>query len=157
MRSLDGYQAWFFDLGGTLVEIERDEVALTAQGRVIPIPGAIEAIVRLRDERMFIVSNQAAVAQGNLAAMQAYDFIRQINTLCGGAVTDFRFAMHPPEANHPWRKPAPGMLQDLATVYGLELSRCAMVGDSQSDESCARNAGIGAFFWIDDFLSRSTG
>jgi D-glycero-D-manno-heptose 1,7-bisphosphate phosphatase len=157
MQSLDGYQAWFFDLGGTLVQIERDEVAVTAQGRVIPIPGAIEAIARLRDERMFIISNQAAVAQGSLAAMQAYDFIRQINTLCGGAVTDTRFAMHPPEANHPWRKPAPGMLQDLATVYGLELSRCAMVGDSQSDESCARNAGIGAFFWIDDFLSRSTG
>ncbi len=157
MRSLDGYQAWFFDLGGTLVEIERDEIALSAQDRVVPVPGAMEALARLGDQRIFIVSNQAAVAQGSLAAMRAYDFIRQVDALCGGAVTDFRFAMHPPEANHPWRKPAPGMLQDLATVYGLELAHCAMVGDSRSDETCARNAGIGAFFWIDDFLSRSTG
>jgi D-glycero-D-manno-heptose 1,7-bisphosphate phosphatase len=156
MGSPDGYQAWFFDLGGTLVEIERDEVALSAQGRVVPVPGAMEALKRLRGQNVFIVSNQAAVAQGNLTALQAYDFIRQVDALCGGAVTDFRFAMHPPEARHPWRKPALGMLQDLATVYGLELSRCAMVGDSQSDETCARNAGIGAFFWIDEFLDSST-
>ncbi len=156
MGSRDGYQAWFFDLGGTLIEIENDEVALNAQGEVIAVPGAMEALARLRGQKLFIVSNQAAVALGSLAALRAYDFIRQVDALCGGAVTDFRFAMHPPEAKHPWRKPAPGMLQDLATVYGLELSQCAMVGDSQSDETCARNAGIGAFFWIDEFLKRST-
>jgi FMN phosphatase YigB (HAD superfamily) len=26
------YEAWFFDLGGTLVEIEKDEIALGSDG-----------------------------------------------------------------------------------------------------------------------------
>ncbi len=146
------YQAWFFDLGGTLVEVEDDEIAVTSEGRIIPVSDAMDALARLRGRPIFIVSNQASVAAGTLTATQAYDFIRQVNDLSGGAVTDFRLAMHPPEASHPWRKPAPGMLTDLALVYSLDLSRCAMVGDSINDETCASNAGIGAFFWINDFL-----
>ena len=83
-------------------EIDGDEIALTPEGRIMPLPGAIEALSRLKDSRVFVISNQAAVAVGSLPAMQAYDYIRQINELCGGAVTDFRFAMHPANADHPW-------------------------------------------------------
>ncbi len=155
MRLPRDHQAWFFDLGGTLLEIEEDEIALTAGGWVIPLAGAMEALAHLQGRKVFIVSNQAAVADGSLPALTAYDFIRQVNRLSGGAVIDFRFAMHPPEAGHPWRKPAPGMLLDLASVYRLDLRRCAMVGDSENDRLCARNAGIGAFYWIADFLALS--
>ncbi len=152
MLSADDVAAWFFDLGGTLVEIEGDEVALTEHDRVIPRGGAIEALTRLAGRKVFVLSNQAAVARGTLPALQIYGFVDQINRLCGGAITDFRFAMHPPEAGHPWRKPAPGMVLDLALVYGLELARCVLIGDSASDQACARNAGVGRFLWIDEFL-----
>ena len=140
-----------------MVEIDGDEIALTPEGRIMPLPGAIEALSRLKDSRVFVISNQAAVAVGSLPAMQAYDYIRQINELCGGAVTDFRFAMHPANADHPWRKPVPGMVEDLAVVYGLDLLRCVMIGDSVNDERCARAAGIGTFIWIDDFLNDAVG
>lgn len=151
------YDAWFFDLGGTLVEIEDDEIALTSEGRIIPLPGAIEALERLRDARVFIVSNQASVATGSLTALQAYDYVAQINALCGGTVMDFRLAMHASGANHPWRKPGIGMLEDLALVYGLDLTRCAMVGDSINDKRCAQAAGIETFFWVNDFLRQASG
>ncbi len=154
MLSPAEFQAWFFDLGGTLLQIEDDEIALTVEGHVIPLPGAIEALTRLSGHRVFVVSNQAAVGLGQLPAMQVYDFIRQINALCGDVVTDFRFAMHSPKLHHCWRKPAAGMVRDLAKIYALDLTQCAMVGDSENDYTCARNANIGAFFWIDEFLSR---
>jgi HAD superfamily hydrolase (TIGR01662 family) len=151
------YQAWFFDLGGTLVEIEENEIALTAEGRIIPLPGAIEALERLCGAHVFVVPNQASVGAGSLPALQAYDSIAQINALYGGAIMDFRLAMHPPDANHSWRKPGTGMLDDLALVYGLDLTRCAMVGDSINDERCAQAAGIASFFWTDDYLKQVTG
>ena len=136
--SSPNYDAWFFDLGGTLVETKDDEIALSAEGHIIPLPGAIEALSRLKGHRIFVVSNQASVATGALPAMQAYKFIDQINALCSGAILDFRYAMHPTEADHPWRKPNTGMLKDLALVYGLDLTRCAMVGDSANDHSARK-------------------
>lgn len=151
------YEAWFFDLGGTLVAIEDDEIALGPDGRVIPLPGALEALERLRGARVFIVSNQASVASGTLTALQAYDYIVQINALCGNIVVDYRFAMHPAGAHHPWRKPGTGMLEDLALVYGLDLTRCAMVGDTANDQRSAQAAGIASFFFIDDFLEQGDG
>ena len=150
--SKDAIDAWFFDLGGTLVAIEDDEIALDRNNRITPLPGAMAALSQLKGEAVFVVSNQASVASGALPALQAYDFITQVNALCGGVIRDFRFAMHPGDANHPWRKPGTGMIDDLALVYGLDLSRCVLIGDSVNDQRCAQAAGIGTFFWIDDFL-----
>ncbi len=147
------YEAWFFDLGGTLVEIEKDEIALGSDGKVVPLPGALEALEQLRGEKVFVVSNQASVATGALPALQAYDYIAQLNALCGDIIQDFRFAMHPAEANHPWRKPGSGMVEDLALVYRLDLSRCVLVGDSDNDRRCAQSAGVGTFLWIDAFVN----
>ena len=152
--AIGSYEAWFFDLGGTLVAIEEDEIALDADGRITPLPRAMAALARLQGERVFVVSNQASVAARTLPALQAYDFIAQVNALCGGVIRDYRFAMYPAEANHPWRKPGAGMVKDLALVYGLDLSRCVLVGDSVNDQRCAEAAGIGTFFWIDEFLDR---
>jgi histidinol-phosphate phosphatase family protein len=146
-------EAWFFDLGGTLVAVEGDEIALDAAGRLRPLPGAIEALRRLRGRRVFVVSNQAGVAQGTITAMRAYGFIEQLNRLTEGAITDFRFAMHAPEAGSDWRKPGPGMIRDLALVYRLDPGRCVMVGDSESDRLCAERAGIGRFVRAADFLA----
>jgi len=150
--SKDEIDAWFFDLGGTLVAIEDDEIVLDQNNRITPLPGAMAALSQLKGEAVFVVSNQASVASGALPALQAYDFIIQLNALCSGVIRDFRFAMHRGDANHPWRKHGTGMVDDLALVCGLDLSRCVLIGDSVNDQRCAQAAGIGMFFWIDDFL-----
>ncbi len=42
--SKDAIDAWFFDLGGTLVAIEDDEIALDQNNRITPLPRAIAAL-----------------------------------------------------------------------------------------------------------------
>ncbi|MCQ8782826.1 D-glycero-beta-D-manno-heptose 1,7-bisphosphate 7-phosphatase [Mangrovibrevibacter kandeliae] len=45
--------------------------------------------------------------------------------------------------DHPWRKPAPGMLLAAAADLGLDLARSALVGDRWSDAGAAEAAGLG--------------
>ena len=144
--SKDAIDAWFFDLGGTLVAIEDDAIALDQNNRISPLPGAIPALSQLKGEAVFVVSNQAPVASGVLPALQAYDFITQVNALSGGVIRDFRIAMHPGDAPPPWRKLGTGIIEDLARFYGLDLSHCVLIGDSVNDQRCAQAAGIGMFF-----------
>ena len=49
---------------------------------------------------------------------------------------------HDDQDNCNCRKPKPGLLLDAAKNYNLDLSECYMVGDSQSDILCAKNAGV---------------
>jgi D-glycero-D-manno-heptose 1,7-bisphosphate phosphatase len=46
-------------------------------------------------------------------------------------------------AEHPWRKPNPGMILQAAADLGLELDRCVIIGDKISDIRAAAAAGIG--------------
>jgi D-glycero-D-manno-heptose 1,7-bisphosphate phosphatase len=45
--------------------------------------------------------------------------------------------------DHPWRKPKPGMLLQAASDLGLDLARCAILGDKMSDIEAGASAGIG--------------
>lgn len=45
-------------------------------------------------------------------------------------------------ADHPWRKPNPGMLLAAAEEFGADLSRSWIVGDRSSDIEAGRRAGI---------------
>lgn len=54
-------------------------------------------------------------------------------------------AQHPYDiADHPWRKPNPGMLLEAAGLLNLALDRSLLVGDKTSDIAAARNAGLPA-------------
>src|SRR4029079_13951341 len=48
----------------------------------------------------------------------------------------------PYNAEHPWRKPAPGMRRAAAHDLGLDLSRSWMIGDASRDIEAAAAAGI---------------
>ena len=45
--------------------------------------------------------------------------------------------------DHPWRKPKPGTLLQAASDLGLDLARCAILGDKMSDMEAGAAAGIG--------------
>lgn len=47
------------------------------------------------------------------------------------------------KADHPWRKPAPGMFLQAAKDFALDLTHCVAVGDQMSDIEAAAAAGIG--------------
>ena len=51
-------------------------------------------------------------------------------------------------ADHPMRKPNPGMLLRAAQALGIDLSRSIMAGDSASDMEAGRRAGLPQLFLV---------
>lgn len=148
------FSAYFFDLGGTLVALDGDEIHQDAGGRISLFPDVALRLKELRGEPVFVVTNQAGVALGTLTQSEAHGFIEQLNAQVGGVVRDYRICAHHPAAGCACRKPRPGMVLDLAAAHEVDLSRAVMVGDSPDDQRCAVVAGVGTFIWASDFFGR---
>ena len=52
-------------------------------------------------------------------------------------------------ADHPWRKPRPGMFLQAADDLSLDLARSVAIGDQMSDVAAAAAAGIGLCLRLD--------
>lgn len=111
-----------------------------------PIPGSLEAIARLSQAgwRIFIASNQSGIGRGlfdydALAAIHArlHAAVRAL----GGQVEGIAFAPEHPDDASDMRKPAPGMLRDIARRLQVDLAGVPFVGDSASDLAAAKAAG----------------
>jgi histidinol-phosphate phosphatase family protein len=131
-----------FDRDGTLVV----DVPYNGDPDLVePVPGALDALGRLRDAgvALGIVSNQSGVARGLLTAAQVRAVNRRVVELLGpfGAVA---WCPHGPAAGCGCRKPAPGLVVAAARRLGLEPERCAVVGDIGADVDAARAAGARA-------------
>ena len=114
------------------------------------VPGVMDACQLLVHAgfTLAVVSNQGGVARGkyHLDAVEAVN--ARLNQLLGGLITAFRYCPYHPGGSvpafareHPWRKPAPGMLLDAAAQLGLDLPRSWMVGDKERDCQAGRAAG----------------
>lgn len=147
------YSAYFFDLGGTLLALEGDEIACSEMGKVTLLPGVREHLLPLRGTPVFVITNQAGVALGQLSEATARGFIDQVNFAIGQVITDYRICMHHPLAGCPCRKPQPGMVIDLARTHAIDLAQAVLIGDTTNDEQCAQRAGIGTFLWAHTFFS----
>lgn len=130
-----GLQAVFLDrdgtLGGTGYFIHPRDFT--------PYPWAAEAIGRLRRAglRIFALTNQARIALGQ--ATEA-DFQAEFAAL---GLDGAYICPHRPEDGCPCRKPAPGLLLRAAAEHGLDLRRCAVVGD-RGDSDMRAAAAVGA-------------
>lgn len=151
-RRGDAPAAWFFDLGGTLLRIEDDEIAVDSEGQVSPLPGVAARLAAMRDQAIFVISNQAGVAEGTLARTEADGFVQQLNGLSDNAITDWKFCFHAREAYCACRKPKPGLILALARRHQIALPECVMIGDSQNDRKAAAAAGIGRFIWAAEYF-----
>jgi len=143
--------AVFVDRDGTLIE---EVGCLGDPADVIVLPGSAEAVRRLNEAGMPVVAvtNQAWVARGRLT----HDHVEAVNAevvarfAAAGARIDAVYFCphHPTDGEPPWRaececrKPAPGMLERAAEVFGIDLARSAVVGDLPSDIALA--AAVGA-------------
>jgi histidinol-phosphate phosphatase family protein len=135
----DGPQAVLFDRDGTLIA---DVPYNGDPERVEPVPGAAEALERLRATgmRIGVVSNQSGVARGLISAEQVNDVNARVDALLGpfGA---FEWCPHGPDDGCDCRKPAPGLIRRAAERLGVEPHECAVVGDIGADVEAARAAG----------------
>ena len=148
--------AAFLDRDGVINE-EVDYLRRTEDLRLLP--GAAEAIRRLRDSGRLViaVTNQAGVARNLFTLDRLAEIHRLLWTRLdehGGARLDaIYFCPHHPGdgvaggnpeflVDCPCRKPKPGMILQAAADFGIDLAASVIVGDSWRDIACGRAAGM---------------
>lgn len=119
------------------------------------MPGARAAVARVNAAGVaaVITTNQSGIGRGYYTEDQMHAFhaemLRQL-AADGARIDRIYFAPHhedAPEpryrvANHPDRKPNPGMLLKALTDFAVSPSDAIMIGDKESDMEAARRAGV---------------
>jgi D-glycero-D-manno-heptose 1,7-bisphosphate phosphatase len=106
-----------------------------------------------------IVTNQSGIARGyygwgDFAAVngRVLDLLRADNAFVDMVVAcTYHEAGSGPlaVADHPMRKPNPGMLLEAAKRLGLDLQRSLIVGDKQADMEAGQRAGLSQGWLVD--------
>ena len=142
--------AVFLDRDGTLNE-EVDYLCRPED--LAMIPGAAAAVAKLnaRGVPVVVVTNQSGIGRGKYGWADFAAVMSRMGTLLAleNARIDAVYASPHHElgqgeyavADHPDRKPNPGMLMRAAEEYDLDLSRSWMVGDKAVDLEAGRRAG----------------
>jgi len=143
--------AVFLDRDDTLIACN----AITPDGDLVdpalvePLPGVAAALTSLRRAGFFlaVITNQGAVARGRCSLADVEAVNARMRELLPGLLDDIRFCPYHPKGSvpaftreHPWRKPAPGMILDLAAAHSLDLARSWVVGDAPRDVQAGRAA-----------------
>ena len=145
--------ALFLDRDGVLII---DSGYLHDPAGVVLIPGiaAIVAACNRAGVPVVVVTNQSGIGReyygwSDFVAVQA-----RLAALLAAAESGARLDMvlacayHPDAegdfaiADHPWRKPNPGMLHAAAEALPIDLARSWMIGDRATDLAAARAAGL---------------
>jgi D-glycero-D-manno-heptose 1,7-bisphosphate phosphatase len=129
-------RAVFLDRDGVISENRNDHVKSWEEFRFIP--GALDAIAWLRGSgiRVFVVTNQAIVNRGVVAAEVIEDIHARMLwhvVQHGGFIDDIQFCPHDYSEHCHCRKPQPGMITDLAAKWKIDLARSYIIGDAWTD------------------------
>lgn len=145
--------AVFADLDDTLRQGAREGEYIVSADQIVLLPGAVTGVRALNAARtpVFIVTNQPGVAKGQ----STYAEVERLNQLTlerfaqeGATIDGIKFCPHHPKGSVAeyaiecrCRKPAPGMLEELARAHGIDLTRSYMVGDYLWDLQTGAAAG----------------
>jgi len=134
----------FLDRDGTLME---DPGYVSHPDQVRLIPGIAATLKRFREAgyALVIVTNQSGIGRG-LYTWDDYDAVAaRLEELLAAEGVAFDAVLacgHAPDEGCSWRKPAPGMIREAATLLALDLERSLLVGDKLSDLEAAAAAGL---------------
>jgi D-glycero-D-manno-heptose 1,7-bisphosphate phosphatase len=111
-----------------------------------PLPGAIDAIVRLSEagHPVFVVTNQSAIARGYCEASEVEKIHRNMIRLveeAGGSIKAIYYCPHHPDDACGCRKPETGMIMAARIEHGLPDGGY-IIGDADSDMELGRRAGL---------------
>lgn len=144
-------EALFLDRDG-VINVDKNYVAHQSDFDWCP---GIFRLTRLAADRgipIIVVTNQSGIGKGyytqadfdRLNAWMCAEFAARGTPLAGV----YHCPYHPEstvpalKADHPWRKPAPGMLLAAARDLALDLAQSVMIGDQWNDMIAAARAGI---------------
>lgn len=155
---MSGSAAAFLDRDGVLNELARDPLSgapesplRVEQVRLLEgVPAALRSLGRA-GFTLVCVSNQPAAAKGSVSTRRLLEVHARVIELLareGVRLAASRLCLHHPEGVRPelsglcsCRKPAPGMLLDIATVLPVDLRSSWMVGDTDADVGAGQAAG----------------
>jgi len=107
-----------------------------------PIPGSLEAIARLNQAgfRVVLATNQSGVGRGlfDMATLNAiHDKMHKLLAQAGGRFDAVFYCPHAADSSCQCRKPKPGMMQEIALRFNVDLKGVPAVGDSLRDLEAA--------------------
>ncbi len=110
------------------------------------IPGIEEALKQLATLRlpMIIISNQACVGKGLLDSAMLQEITSRMHQNLadiGVFMHAAYYCIHRADENCHCRKPKPGLLQNAAGDYNIDLTRSVFIGDSDTDIQAGLAAG----------------
>jgi D-glycero-D-manno-heptose 1,7-bisphosphate phosphatase len=104
----------------------------------VPLPGALDAIAKLNHAgwHVVIASNQSGLGRGlyevaMLNAIQAR--VHKLLAAAGGRLDAIFYCPHAPDDGCHCRKPAPGLFEQIAERFGVDMQGVPNVGDSLDD------------------------
>lgn len=139
-------RAVFLDRDGTLNVRPAEHRYVETLDGFVWLPGAVEGAAALARAGfvLAVTSNQRGIARGLVSWNTIAAIEQEIQARLGehGAqIAAFRYCPHELDDGCDCRKPAPGMLLELAEQLDLDPARSWMVGDSESDVAAGRAAG----------------
>jgi len=143
-QAMFGRSAVLVDRDNTLC---KDIPYLDDPGKMQVYPWVPEAVARLNHAGLdvIVVTNQSGIGRGKftekiLAGINAV-LVEQIR--CGGGkIRDILSCLHHPDDKCACRKPEVGMGLTAAKKYGLDMTRCYMVGDADKDMEFGKRLGM---------------
>lgn len=136
-----------------LVILDRDGTINRASDKFVKspeewhaLPGALEAIGRLNHAGYHVVlaTNQSGLGRGlfDIAALNSvHAHMMKALAACGARIDAVFYCPHAPDEGCHCRKPAPGLLEQIAERYGMPLAGVPFIGDSLRDMHAAAAAG----------------
>jgi D-glycero-D-manno-heptose 1,7-bisphosphate phosphatase len=148
--------AAFLDRDGV---INHDDGYIGTSDRIRWVPNAASAIRRLNEAGylVFFFSNQSGVARGFFSEEQVrtlHDWMRAELAAQGAVVDDIRYCPYHPDGtvtsyveDHHWRKPSPGMIQDLMEHWPVRHVGSFVIGDRTTDIEAGMAVGLPSFLF----------
>ena len=134
----------FLDRDGVLNVDVTPYVSRVEQFQIFP--WTVDSLVRLdrAEYDIYIVSNQQGVALG-ITPVEELDKVNEaVQSLLrphGFQIRKFYYCLARDEENHPWRKPASGMLIAAGEEFRFDPRGAFMVGDKDTDLVAGAGAG----------------
>jgi len=111
-----------------------------------PIKGSLEAIAELNQLgfTVAVATNQSGIARrmyDEVTLKNIHEKMHRAVNAVGGKIDSIFYCPHGPDDNCDCRKPKPGLLQQIAKHYEIDLGNVSCVGDSYRDLQAASHAG----------------
>lgn len=134
----------FLDRDGVINRNREDYVKTVAE--FLPLPGAIDSIVRLcrAGHPVVVVTNQSCIARGICGedtVRAVNDHLSELVRSAGGVLSGIYCCPHHPDEGCGCRKPAVGMIESAVRDLGLPPGGF-IVGDAASDIELGEKAGL---------------